>query len=108
MIALLHDNRERIAELCEAYGVRQLDLFGSAATGTFERTSSDLDFFVDLGEYAQGIAKRYFRFCALLEAIVERPVDVITVRQIVNPYFRAELDSTRESICVAETGPTAS
>ena len=107
MIALIHDNRERIAELCEAYGVRELELFGSAATGTFERTSSGLDFIVDLGDYEQGVARRYVDFCKRLEAIVERPVDVITVRQIVNPYFRAELDSTRESIYVAETGPTA-
>ncbi len=108
MIALIHDNRERITELCEAYGVRKLELFGSAATGTFERTSSDLDFIVDHGDYEQGVARRYIDFCKRLEAIVERPVDVITVRQIVNPYFRAELDSTREPIFVAKTGPTAS
>ncbi len=108
MIALLHDNRERIAELCKAYGVRKLELFGSAATGTFERPFSDLDFIGDLGDYEQRVARNYVDFCKRLEAIVERPVDVITVRQIVNPSFHADRESTRESICVAETGPTAS
>ena len=51
MIALVHDNRERIAELCEACGVRKLELFGSAATGAFDPGASDLDFIVDLGKY---------------------------------------------------------
>lgn len=108
MIARVHDNRRRIVELCEAFGIRKLELFGSAATGAFDETSSDLDFIVDLGMYEKGVSRRYFRFCERLEAIVERPVDVITVRQVVNPYFRAELDSTRELIYVAETGPAAS
>ncbi len=108
MIALILDNRVRIAELCKAWDVRKLESFGSAATGTFDPASSDLDFIVDLGEYERGVARRCFGFYERLEAIVARPVDVITVRQIVNPYVRAELDSARELLYVAETGPTAS
>ena len=108
MITLVEDNRERIAELCEACGIRKLELFGSAATGAFNPDSSDLDFIVDLGSYEEGVSRRYFGFCEGLEAIVERPVDVTTVRQVVNPYFRAEVESTREPTYVAETGPAAS
>ena len=32
--------------LCRRFGVRRLDLFGSAATGRFDPTRSDLDFLV--------------------------------------------------------------
>lgn len=108
MIALVRDKQQELQALCRAHGVRRLELFGSAATGAFDETHSDLDFIVDLGEYERGVAKRYFAFCDQLEALVERPVDVITVRQIVNPYFRAEVNTTRELIHDAERGRAAS
>ena len=63
---------------------------------------------MDLGEYEKGVSKRYFAFCEQLEGLVQRPVDVITVRQIENPYFRAELNATRELVYDAETGEAAS
>lgn len=104
MIDLVADKRNEIVALCKEYGVRKLDLFGSAARGTFKADSSDLDFVVDLGEYERGIAKRYFAFCDALEALFGRSVDVITVRQIQNPYFRAEVNATREPIYDAAVG----
>ncbi len=51
MIALIEDNREAIAELCRQFGVRRLAVFGSAAKGTFDPATSDVDFLVDLGNY---------------------------------------------------------
>lgn len=35
---------EAITNLCREYGVTRLDLFGSAARGTFDPAASDLDF----------------------------------------------------------------
>jgi predicted nucleotidyltransferase len=108
MIGLLRDKQEEIEMICKAYGVRRLDLFGSAATGAFDVDRSDLDFIVDLGVYERGVSKRYFAFCEALESLFGRSVDVITVRQIVNPYFRAELNATKELIYDAEAGEAAS
>lgn len=109
MISLVRDKQDDIRALCQTFAVRRLELFGSAATGGFDPEHSDLDFIVDLGEYERGVAKRYFAFCEQLEGLVQRPVDVITVRQIVNPYFRAELNATRELIYHdAERSPAAS
>ncbi len=108
MMALIRDKQHEIAVLCKAFGVRRLELFGSAATGAFDAARSDLDFIVDLGTYERGIAKRYFAFCERLERLFERPVDVITVRQIGNPYFRAEVNATKELIYDAERGEAAS
>jgi predicted nucleotidyltransferase len=49
MISLITDNLDAIRALCRQYGIRRLDLFGSAATGAFDPDTSDLDFVVDLG-----------------------------------------------------------
>ena len=49
MIALIAENKDKIAEICCAYRVRRLDLFGSAASGDFNPETSDIDFIVDLG-----------------------------------------------------------
>lgn len=108
MIPLIADKRDEIVALCKQYGIRKLDLFGSAARGTFDPEESDIDFLADLGEYERGVAKRYFAFCDALEALFERPVDVVTVRQIRNPYFRAEVNATKETVYDAARGKAAS
>lgn len=104
MIAVVEDKKLEIAALCRRFGIRRLDLFGSAATGTYDPERSDLDFIVDLGPYERGVSKRYFAFCERLEGMIGHPVDVITVKQIRNPYFRAEVNATRELLYDAETG----
>ena len=46
MIGIVEDRRAEVAELCERYGVKRLDLFGSAAGDGFDPEASDLDFVV--------------------------------------------------------------
>ena len=104
MIALVSDKREEIAALCRQYAIHKLELFGSATGSHFNAETSDLDFIVDVGEYERGVGKRFLRFCNALEALPGRPVDVITVRQISNPYFRASVNATREVIYDASDG----
>ena len=48
MIALIEENRVALTALCRQFNVRRLELFGSAAKGSFNPTSSDLDFLVTL------------------------------------------------------------
>jgi len=95
MIPLITQNRKEIAALCRQFGIRKLELFGSATGPDFDEARSDLDFIVDVGEYERGVAKRFFRFCSALEMLLGRPVDVITNRQIQNPYFRASVNASR-------------
>ena len=98
MISLVSDNLDQIAALCREYRIRKLDLFGSAALGTFNPDTSDVDFVVDLGEYEPGVARRYFDFADALEALLGRKVDLVTEESIVNPYFRYAVDQAREPI----------
>ncbi len=107
MIALLEDNREAIAELCGQFGVRRLSVFGSAAKGTFDLATSDVDFLVDLGNYEDRVAKRFMGFVAALEDLMGRRIDIVTEKAVSDPDFRRELDATAEVIYGAETRQTA-
>lgn len=91
-----------LRELCTRYGVRRLELFGSAATGGFDASGSDLDFLVEFlplkpGQYADA----YFGLKEDLEALFDRDVDLVMDSAVVNPYFREELDRTRTALYAA-------
>lgn len=103
MIALISDNLEAIRDLCRKHGIRKLDLFGSAATGSFDPESSDLDFIVDLGEYTAGTDFRYIDLIADLEAILGHTIQMITEPSIKNDYFREAVDRQRVNLYDAGT-----
>jgi uncharacterized protein len=97
MIREVEERRFALSELCRKYRVRQLRLFGSAATGAFSQSTSDLDFIADFADtQAADYADRYFDFAEALELLFNRPVDVLTKRSIRNPYFRAEVERTAQ------------
>ena len=50
MIALIEQNRDALARLCRQFRVERLELFGSAAKGTFQPDSSDVDFLVTFAD----------------------------------------------------------
>jgi predicted nucleotidyltransferase len=96
---MIEQRRAELATLCRRYRVQRLDLFGSAAKGTFRGGFSDLDFIVVFeGAGEHGYATRYHDFAAALEALFERPVDLLTERMIGNPYFREEVERSRETV----------
>ena len=99
MIALVEQKKQGIADLCRRHEVRRLDLFGSAARGDFQPERSDLDFVVQFARtgYA-GYADTFLNFADALETLLGRKVDLLTERMIRNPYFRATVDATRQTI----------
>ncbi len=98
MVAIIEQKRTDLAELCRQYGVERLYVFGSALSGRFDARRSDLDFLVRFsdrrptGEYAD----RYLGFAEALERLFDRPVDVVTEESVRNPFFRRELEATRQ------------
>lgn len=88
MLAMIEKNRPQIQAACLAHGVRRLELFGSAARGDFDPTISDLDFFVEFADSGwKGSFKRYMGLKLDLEAIFERPVDLVELSSVKNPHF---------------------
>lgn len=100
--AVIEERRRQLAELCQRYHVRRLELFGSAAAGRFDPTRSDLDFLVEFHdlsppEYAQS----YFALLHALEDLFDRPIDLVTVRSLTNPYFVREIERDRTVLYAA-------
>jgi len=91
-----HDKRERLHALCREFGVRRLELFGSASTGAFDPERSDLDFLVEFEPLPEG--RRADAYFGLREGLIElygRPVDLVMVRAVRNPYFLENIASSR-------------
>lgn len=94
--------RAEIAALCRRFHVRQLDLFGSAARGTFDPTRSDLDFVVTFENlHPVALADAWFGLREGLAALFGRPVDLLTANSISNPYLRDSIKRTRRVLYAA-------
>jgi predicted nucleotidyltransferase len=100
LIDLIEAKRGELAELCSKYGVERLYLFGSAATGQFVEASSDLDFVVEMADRQPTgfYADRYIGLAEELERLFGRHVDLITEESVRNPYFRREVEATRQLV----------
>jgi uncharacterized protein len=73
MIGIVEDKRAEVAALCEKYGVKRLDLFGSAAGDGFDPEASDLDFVVSFEKRdPPELFDRYFGLVEDLEALFGR------------------------------------
>ena len=101
MNLVARDNADLTA-LCRRFGVRRLELFGSVATGQDDPTESDVDFLVDFETVPDGTyADAYWGLLESLEALLQRPVDLVVATAITNPYFRKSVDETKALVYAA-------
>ena len=99
MLTTIESKRAEVRSLCQRHHVRLLDVFGSAVRGGFDPDRSDLDFTIEFEELTPGdLAHAYFGMKEGLEALFQRPVDLVMDDAIVNPYFRASVDAHRERV----------
>jgi predicted nucleotidyltransferase len=54
MIDIIEARRDELAALCRKHHIKSLEIFGSAADGTFDCGHSDLDFLVQFLPIAAG------------------------------------------------------
>src|SRR5690606_30475 len=102
VIAQLEEHRDEIADLCRRFGVRRLEVFGSASTGAFRPGESDFDFRVEFeSPEAPGYAARYFGLKQELEDLLGASVDLVVERVITNRFFRASVDESRHPLYAA-------
>lgn len=100
MHALIAEKRESIAEICRRYGVRRLEVFGSAARGRdFDPARSDADFLVAFDrETSMSPLERHFGLAEALEAVLGRKVDLVQEGAVRNPYILARINAVREPV----------
>jgi predicted nucleotidyltransferase len=96
MVREILEQQDEIESLCKKHGVERLFLFGSATQGITLSEVRDLDFLVQFRamppvEYAHS----YFGFAEELEALFQRPVDLVELKAIDNPYFLASVESSK-------------
>lgn len=89
MVSRVKNNHDQIVGLCKRFGVKRLEVFGSAARNTdYDPASSDVDFFYVMDrEDSLDLADRYFGFCEELEKVLGQRVDMISLLDAKNPYF---------------------
>ena len=91
--------KRQIRNLCRRHHVKRLDVFGSAVNGDFRPDESDIDFLVQFDDSPE--AQRFetrFQLTEELKALFGRSVDLVDDSAIQNPYFREEVDQTRELV----------
>lgn len=99
MLPLIEEHLDEVAELCKRYRVQRLDVFGSAVKNTFEQGKSDLDFIVRFDAPGEPFyARRYYQFAEQLQTLFNCPTDVLIDQPFSNPYFRQDVDATRQTV----------
>jgi uncharacterized protein len=91
---LLESIRQPIAQLCNELNVARLDIFGSAVTERFPKTS---DIVVAFGDHKRRF-DRYFLLKERMEELLGRPVDLVVDDAIRNPYFREAVEESRVNV----------
>ncbi|MDX9972332.1 MAG: nucleotidyltransferase family protein [FCB group bacterium] len=100
MNANLRLDREALAGFCRKWQVRELSIFGSALREDFG-PDSDLDFLIS---FEPGTTWDLFDLAAMqdeLQAMYERPVDLVQKEALRNPWRKREILKTREIIYAA-------
>ena len=102
MVDVLNDKHQAIAGLCARYGVRRLDVFGSAARDDYRPGESDVDLLVDfgsLGGYAK--AQAYFDLLDELRSLLGTDVDLVMVDAVKNRYIARDIERTKQVLFAA-------
>lgn len=95
---LLEANKESLHTLCKKHKVAKLYAFGSVLTSAFN-DESDVDFLIEFQRTdIPDFASNYFELQFALEDLFGREVDLIEYSAIRNPYFKEEVDETKELI----------
>jgi uncharacterized protein len=88
-----------ITELCRRFGVRRLEVFGSATTDAFDPAHSDFDFLYEFDDTTGLDAfHRYFGLIDELQRLFGRKVDLVSSKNVENPYFLRKINRQRRVV----------
>lgn len=87
-----------IRKLCQANEVKNLYVFGSVLTNTFNE-NSDIDLIVDIDSTDPiDYANKYFALKFALQDLLKRQIDLLENKAIKNPFFREKIDTSKSLI----------
>jgi predicted nucleotidyltransferase len=94
--AMFIDNYKiQIKTLCKENKVKNLFVFGSVLTASFNE-NSDIDFIVDIDSSDPiDYADHYFTLKFSLEDLLNRPIDLLENKAIKNPFLLQQIEQTK-------------
>jgi len=102
MNQLINEHRSELTDLCRQYKVHRLELFGSAARSKQVTEIGDLDFLVEFANPGQmGYAEAYFGLLESLQKLFNKPVDLVQLSAVKNPYFLQSIEKNRTVLYAA-------
>ena len=100
-MSILEKHSKELKKACESYRVQSLHAFGSVLSDHFTE-ESDIDLLVEFNRDSyEGAFEQYFGFKNSLESIFGRKLDLVCYRAIRNPYFKREVDNTKQELYAA-------
>ena len=92
-----------IAHVCREYGVRRLEIFGSAARGDdFDAGRSDVDFLVEFSKgNPMNPLDEFMGLQSALSDVLGCKVDLVETGALRNPYLLARINDERELVYAA-------
>ena len=91
-------NIDKLIELCDSHKVKDLYLFGSVLTESFN-DSSDIDMLIQFNQVELlDYFDNYMDLKEKLEELFNRPIDLVESQAIKNPIFRQIVDRDKKLV----------
>lgn len=99
---IITNNLNEIKSLCIQHKVKELFVFGSAASDKFNE-NSDVDLIVKFNNNipVEDYADLYFDLADAFEDLFKRKVDLMTDKPIKNKYLKLNIDAGKQMIYAA-------
>ncbi len=96
MHPIVESKRQEVAAVCRSFGVRRLEVFGSAARADFDQSRSDIDLLVEPAARPDTRGPGpFFGLEDALERLFARHVDLVQASAVRNHYVHADIDRHR-------------
>jgi predicted nucleotidyltransferase len=102
MDSIVQNKLKEIIAVCKEHSVEAISLFGSAAKGSMTQ-ESDIDFLVQFSKELDVLdyADNYFSLLEMLEKILDRKVDLLSVKSLKNPALKEEIYQSKVDLYAA-------
>ena len=102
MIELIQNNLDEMIAACKQHHVETISLFGSAAKNAL-REDSDIDLLVEFSDDIEVLeyADNYFSLLDRLQGILNRKVDLASIKSLKNPVLKEEVYRSKVDLYAA-------
>jgi len=99
MQKIIEKKIEKLRSICSSLNVKKLYVFGSATTDKFT-DNSDIDLLISFSESlsVKQYTNNYFDFYYQLKELFHRKIDIITEKNLSNPFLIESINETKTLI----------